>query len=52
MVSAQQFLPEQRLADDYELGAIFRSLDEARNERLSSLERMFLDAAVALRGGS
>ncbi len=44
--TADTYYPDQRIMDDYELDARFLPLAEVRALPLSSIQRMFLDAAV------
>jgi 8-oxo-dGTP pyrophosphatase MutT (NUDIX family) len=46
--TAEAYYPEQRIMDDYELGARFLPLAEVRTLLLSPVQRMFLDAAMAV----
>lgn len=46
---AEDFQPDARLPDDYELEAGFRLAEEVRALHITRAERIYLDAALALR---
>jgi ADP-ribose pyrophosphatase YjhB (NUDIX family) len=50
MANAVAFMPDARLDDGYEVESVFRSIAEVQSLTLPASQRLFLDAALRLRG--